>query len=976
MSNNQQHFNPTDLSTHGIAQSHFGHGLPLRKPRQNNSFNIINSHNPIINGQSSNQQFIITNSRNLNNNSMQYNDRSKIEMLSDIQQNINAQGSNNIAGHADHYINGQQQKSIIQNQQNLQQKYQNQHQQNAQGGIHRNASLEHSYTNNNQTISNNLYGGPQSYSRNQQNYNINQQSQFTNLSNADHAPGSFDYDMLNNLNSSIMKRTKMQVKSSEKHHRNQVLSRGGIFNYSRPRTNSPFPHMREKNGKKILTAQSDTPEGFENTIGSGNNGYFREQTLQHNSHYNNGKNGVMTKIQLIPMHDDRIPDNNSVDLNSTNIYDSLNNSATGNYNAQVGARQKGGLGLMKINDQQNQDNSLIFEQVMNNQTIDNSPHTLNQFEQSFQEDQLNRSMFYNSQPLQNLSQYRQNRHTVVGQDLDNSINQSISIANNSQSISPGGHHSKKISNANIDCNQPPLVLSPHSIKFAAKGNNDGSQGRVIEGNNAQYHNKSLSGQLVNSKQEQLNTSQNIQKFIKNQRGISGDIYHDSRHSLISPQSDQFQNPNSNVNMIVQNMGDSLRGYQPQYVPGSSSYASRNMIISDRAQRKQLGTAGVIHSTFNHGSLFSNPLMGLDQALPIQLPNYNQYNNAANIYKTVQSEQRLRGDHHSQEISGINSAAKQRFILEPIKENSTNALIQKSRMINGQLKRKNNSSILQDSQLVPGQIQNVILSAKQNDALLAAQNFRVETNKAKPKIMKLQKLKDVFTTPQKNINLQNKSVIMSSSIHASLAPYSMIAGNQLEAHLQEQFLKNKQRSLSSNNEDQYLFTFHNPKNQDQNKNPEDQEDSRYQNNTGEDTCSKVNHPKVKNSPSKSQFNERKQSTNSQVKFLYNHQNNGPEEQSTSTTAASQNSVGLIQRISLTSNKKKKNRIHDKLVMMTRNGGIYAIHGNSNSNINNNQLNLNGSSINITGTGEKLNLQNNQVGQFLTKLEEQQTNKAIL
>ena len=30
------------------------------------------------------------------------------------------------------------------------------------------------------------------------------------------------------------------------------------------------------------------------------------------------------------------------------------------------------------------------------------------------------------------------------------------------------------------------------------------------------------------------------------------------------------------------MGDSLRGYQPQYVPGSSSYASRNMIISDRA----------------------------------------------------------------------------------------------------------------------------------------------------------------------------------------------------------------------------------------------------------------------------------------------------------------------------------------------------------------------------------------------------------
>lgn len=58
----------------------------------------------------------------------------------------------------------------------------------------------------------------------------------------------------------------MQVKSSEKLQRNQILSRGGIFNYSRPRTNSPFPHMREKNGKKI--SDFDTPSNYE-----GYNGY-------------------------------------------------------------------------------------------------------------------------------------------------------------------------------------------------------------------------------------------------------------------------------------------------------------------------------------------------------------------------------------------------------------------------------------------------------------------------------------------------------------------------------------------------------------------------------------------------------------------------------------------------------------------------------------------------------------------------------
>lgn len=62
--------------------------------------------------------------------------------------------------------------------------------------------------------------------------------------------------------------------------------------------------------------------------------------------------------------------------------------------------------------------------------------------------------------------------------------------------------------------------------------------------------------------------------------------------------------------------------------------------------------------------------------------------------------------------------------------------------------------------------------------MAVQNFRVETNKAKPKIMKLQKLKDVFTTPQKNVNLQNKVSINNSTIHNSLAPG--FAGNNLEA----------------------------------------------------------------------------------------------------------------------------------------------------------------------------------------------------
>lgn len=45
-------------------------------------------------------------------------------------------------------------------------------------------------------------------------------------------------------------------------------------------------------------------------------------------------------------------------------------------------------------------------------------------------------------------------------------------------------------------------------------------------------------------------------------------------------------------------------------------------------------------------------------------------------------------------------------------------------------------------------------------------------------MKLQKLKDVFTTPQKNVNLQNKVSLNNSTIHNSLAPG--FAGSNLEA----------------------------------------------------------------------------------------------------------------------------------------------------------------------------------------------------
>lgn len=60
----------------------------------------------------------------------------------------------------------------------------------------------------------------------------------------------------------------------------------------------------------------------------------------------------MTKIQLIPMLDDRmqIQDNNSVGDRMLNDYDSLNNSVIGGYNTQnVGI--KGNLGMMmKIND--------------------------------------------------------------------------------------------------------------------------------------------------------------------------------------------------------------------------------------------------------------------------------------------------------------------------------------------------------------------------------------------------------------------------------------------------------------------------------------------------------------------------------------------------------------------------------------------------------------------------------------------------
>ena len=52
----------------------------------------------------------------------------------------------------------------------------------------------------------------------------------------------------------------------------------------------------------------------------------------------------MTKIQLIPIMDDRNNDFNSVELNSTNIYDSLNNSVSNGYANAMGIN--GQLGFM------------------------------------------------------------------------------------------------------------------------------------------------------------------------------------------------------------------------------------------------------------------------------------------------------------------------------------------------------------------------------------------------------------------------------------------------------------------------------------------------------------------------------------------------------------------------------------------------------------------------------------------------------
>lgn len=59
----------------------------------------------------------------------------------------------------------------------------------------------------------------------------------------------------------------------------------------------------------------------------------------------------------------------------------------------------------------------------------------------------------------------------------------------SQSISPG-RHSKKLSNANIDKNEPTLILSPHNIKFATRNPTEAVSNKAEI---TKYHMKSFSG---------------------------------------------------------------------------------------------------------------------------------------------------------------------------------------------------------------------------------------------------------------------------------------------------------------------------------------------------------------------------------------------------------------------------------------------------------------------------------------------------
>ncbi|CDW86619.1 UNKNOWN [Stylonychia lemnae] len=730
-------------------------------------------------------------------------------------------------------------------------------------------------------------------------------------------------DLIANLNNNI-NRNKQQVKSSEKHQRNQIFSRGtggSIVNYSRPRTNSPFPHMRERHSRKGFVPVDDGSEDMNQM------NIIRDQ----NSTIQNAK------IQLFPIHDERyILDNNSADNLSTNLQDSLNNSLGGYYNSNG-------------------------KHINQSAILDNSPfvnNKMSQFDANFLNDNMNKSMFYSSQPIHNLAQLRTQDQSE--RDKININNQSFILQQDSNTISPVGSHSKKISGVNIDNTQPTIILSPHNIKFAQKMMTDGTQSR----NENVHHSKNLSGHGQNILIENLNSSQNIAQYIRNQRLESRDIYQESRQSLLSPQNDSQDNAaNQQIGNPISSASLGRVQYQqeqPHYIPGNTQgYASRNLIISDRAQRKQLGTAGISSNYNPAGGLYrfienesnlNSHIMSHDNRLPMNPPNFQIYNNITNIYKTVQSEQKIIQElqNNSDIISGSSSAAKQRFILEPIRENAASNLIQKSRnqfIPQMQQKRKNNQSMHQgqdQQQLMQQQIYN-ILNSNKNESGSIMQNFRVETNKAKPKIMKLQKLKDIFTTPQKSQTHQNKSVIM-NPIHGCLGVNTTVNNsNNLEAHIQHQLIKNKQRSLSSNNEDSYFFTFHNPKTnlsgQDINREDYLQEEDI---NKQQQITSSFNNIVAGNTRSLGQGVKKgmdKSYQNSQMPIIQDQSST-----SIGTTAASQNS--LVNRASNTSNKKKKTKIHDKITVMTRNGGIQGIH---NLNTTNNQ-------------------QRQEQGQFLSKIEE--------
>lgn len=113
-----------------------------------------------------------------------------------------------------------------------------------------------------------------------------------------------EFNLLSNLNGDMVKRQIMLVKSSEKHQRNQVNSRGigGIVNYSRPRTNSPFPHMREKNGNKSINRLASNPNDDESSPLDYNNSFNAGKLAMHNNNY--------TRLQLIPITDEKNFNNN------------------------------------------------------------------------------------------------------------------------------------------------------------------------------------------------------------------------------------------------------------------------------------------------------------------------------------------------------------------------------------------------------------------------------------------------------------------------------------------------------------------------------------------------------------------------------------------------------------------------------------------------------------------------------------------